>query len=144
MKRYLITGGAGFIGSHIATGLIERGDTVRILDSLVTGKRDNLAHLEVGGGGSGAPVELIEGDIRDFEGVQAACEGVEGVFHEAAQVSVPRSIEEPLESYAVNVTGSLNVVEAAHRAGVRNWPRLREEKTVRKKRQFRKTKQYIF
>jgi UDP-glucose 4-epimerase len=119
MKRYLITGGAGFIGSHIATGLVERGDAVRVLDSLVTGDRANLAHLAVGAVGSGAPVELVEGDIRDFDAVQAACEGVEGVFHEAAQVSVPRSIEEPLESYAVNVTGSLNVVEAAHRAGVR-------------------------
>ena len=119
MKRYLITGGAGFIGSHLATGLVERGDAVRVLDSLVTGKRDNLAHLEVGELGSGALVELVEGDIRDFDAVRAACEGVEGVFHEAAQVSVPRSIEVPMESYAVNVTGSLNVVEAAHQAGVR-------------------------
>ncbi|MDF1798325.1 MAG: NAD-dependent epimerase/dehydratase family protein [Planctomycetota bacterium] len=119
MKRYLITGGAGFIGSHLATGLIERGDSVRVLDSYATGNRDNLAHLEVGEAGSGAPVELIEGDIRDFDTVLAAAEGIEGIFHEAAQVSVPRSIELPMESYAVNVTGSLNVVEAAHRAGVR-------------------------
>ena len=119
MKRYLITGGAGFIGSHIATGLVERGDAVRVLDSLATGDRANLAHLEVGEPGSGAPVELHEGDIRDLDAVRAACAGVEGVFHEAAQVSVPRSIEEPVESYAVNVTGSLHVVEAAREAGVR-------------------------
>jgi len=119
MKRYLITGGAGFIGSHIATGLVARGDSVRVFDSLATGRRSNLAHLEVGEAGSGAPVEFVEGDIRDFDGVHAAMAGVNGVFHEAAQFSVPRSIEAPLESYAVNVTGSLNVVEAAHKAGVR-------------------------
>jgi UDP-glucose 4-epimerase len=118
MKRYLITGGAGFIGSHIATGLVARGDTARVFDNLATGNRDNLGHLEVGDAGSGAPVEFVEGDIRDFDGLLGAMQGVHGVFHEAAQVSVPRSIEAPLESYAINVTGSLNVVEAAFRAGV--------------------------
>jgi len=118
MKRYLITGGAGFIGSHIATGLIQRGDCVRVFDNLATGQRSNLGHLEVGEPGSGAPVEFVEGDIRDFAAVRGAMDGIAGVFHEAAQVSVPRSIEEPMESYAINVTGSLNVVEAAHQAGV--------------------------
>ena len=125
MKRYLITGGAGFIGSHIATGLIQRGDAVRVFDDLSSGNVKNLAHLEVGEMGSGAPVEFIQGDIRDVDAVRAAfgtqcepCE-IEGVFHEAAQVSVPRSIEEPEASYAINVTGSLNVVESARRAGVR-------------------------
>lgn len=122
MKRYLITGGAGFIGSHIATGLVERGDTVRVFDDLSSGNLKNLAHLEVGEMGSGASVEFVQGDIRDVEAVRAAfgAEGeIEGVFHEAAQVSVPRSIEEPEASYAINVTGSLNVVESARRAGVR-------------------------
>jgi len=119
MQRYLITGGAGFIGSHIATGLVERGDAVRVLDSFAGGRRENLAHLEVGELGSGAPVEVAEGDIRDLERVREVMQGgLTGVFHEAAQVSVPRSVEEPLESYAVNVTGSLNVVEAARAAGV--------------------------
>ena len=119
MKRYLITGGAGFIGSHLATGLVARGDYVRVFDNLTGGRRANLAHLEVGDPGSGAPVELVEADIRDFDALKAAMVGLEGVFHEAAQVSVPRSVEAPMESYAVNVTGSLNVVEAAHQAGVR-------------------------
>ena len=119
MKRYLVTGGAGFIGSHLATGLVARGDSVRVFDNLTGGRRANLAHLEVGDPGSGAPVELVEADIRDFDALKAAMVGLEGVFHEAAQVSVPRSVEAPMESYAVNVTGSLNVVEAAHQAGVR-------------------------
>lgn len=119
MKRYLITGGAGFIGSHIATGLVARGDAVRVFDNLAGGRRENLAHLEVGEPASGAPVELVVGDIRDYDAVHAAMEGIEGVFHEAAQVSVPRSVEEPVESYAINVTGSLNVVEGARAAGVR-------------------------
>jgi UDP-glucose 4-epimerase len=122
MKRYLITGGAGFIGSHIATGLVQRGDAVRVFDNLSSGDLKNLAHLEVGELGSGAPVEFVQGDIRDVEAVRAAfgADGeIEGVFHEAAQVSVPRSIEEPEASYAINVTGSLNVVESARRAGVR-------------------------
>ncbi|MFT4709897.1 MAG: UDP-glucose 4-epimerase [Bacteroidia bacterium] len=122
MRRYLITGGAGFIGSHIATGLINRGDSVRIFDNLDSGNLNNLAHLELGEQGSGAPVEFVQGDIRDVEAVRAAfgqSGEIEGVFHEAAQVSVPRSIEEPEASYAINVTGSLNVVESARRAGVR-------------------------
>lgn len=118
MNRYLITGGAGFIGSHIATGLVERGDAVRVFDNLATGRESNLAHLEVGAPGSGAPVEFVQGDIRNFDALVAAMSGIRGVFHEAAQVSVPRSIEAPLESYAVNVTGSLHVVEAARLQGV--------------------------
>ncbi len=118
MNRYLITGGAGFIGSHIATGLVERGDAVRVFDNLATGRESNLAHLEVGAPGSGAPVEFVQGDIRNFGALVAAMSGIRGVFHEGAQVSVPRSIEAPLESYAVNVTGSLHVVEAARLQGV--------------------------
>ena len=118
MSRYLVTGGAGFIGSHITGALAARGDSVRVLDSLVTGRLDNLAALETGELGSGAPVEVLEGDVRDAAAVAQACEGVDGVFHEAAQVSVPQSIEDPVASYEVNVTGTLRVLEGARHAGV--------------------------
>jgi nucleoside-diphosphate-sugar epimerase len=116
---YLVTGGAGFIGSHIATGLVARGDRVRVLDDLSTGRRENLAHLEVGDLGSDAPVELVVGDIGDQAAACRACRGAEGVFHEAAQVSVPGSIEDPLSSYRINVMGTLNVLEAARAEGVK-------------------------
>ncbi|MCZ6598812.1 MAG: SDR family oxidoreductase [Planctomycetota bacterium] len=118
MSLYLVTGGAGFIGSHIATALTERGDRVRVLDNLTTGRVENLAHLEVGGLGSGAPVELLEGDIRDPEAARAGCRGAAGVFHEAAMVSVPRSVEEPELSYDVNAIGTLRVLEAARAEGI--------------------------
>jgi nucleoside-diphosphate-sugar epimerase len=101
---------------------VERGDCVRVLDDLSSGKLENLAHLEVGEMGSGAAVEFAVGDIRDAAAVRMTLGGpgeIEGVFHEAAQVSVPRSIEEPQDSYAINVIGSLNVVEGARAAGVR-------------------------
>jgi nucleoside-diphosphate-sugar epimerase len=119
MSLYVVTGGAGFIGSHLVDALIARGDRVRVLDDLSSGARANLADHEVGEPGSGAPVELIHGDVRDPRAANLACAGATGVFHEAAQVSVPRSIEDPAESYAVNVTGTLVVLEAARRAGVR-------------------------
>ncbi len=110
---YLVTGGAGFIGSHLATALAERGDRVRVLDDLSSGRPENLAHLAVGAPGSGAPVELVRGDITDAETVRRAARGADGIFHEAAQVSVPASIRDPLKSYATNVTGTLHVLEAA-------------------------------
>ena len=95
MSLYLVTGGAGFIGSHIAQALIARGDRVRVLDDLSSGKTANLAPHEVGEAGSSAPVEFVQGEVADAAAVERACEGVYGVFHEAAQVSVPRSIEDP-------------------------------------------------
>lgn len=110
--RFLVTGGAGFIGSHIATALVERGDAVRVLDNLDTGSRDNLAHL-------GDKVEFIEGDITNPEAVAKAAAGVDVVFHEAALASVPRSVAAPLDTNAVCVTGTLNVLQAAKQAGVR-------------------------
>ena len=119
MATYLITGGAGFIGSHLAAALVARGDRVRILDDLSTGRRENLAELEVGAIGSGAPVELLQADVADREAVERGCRGAQGVFHEAAQVSVPRSIEDPEQSFAVNVDGTLRVLEGARAAGVR-------------------------
>ena len=86
---YLVTGGAGFIGSHIAEALVKRGDRVRVLDSLITGRRDNLSSFADG-------VEFIEGDIRDYATILRAAEGVSVIFHQAAVPSVPRSVSELL------------------------------------------------
>ena len=119
MARYLVTGGAGFIGSHLAEALVRRGDHVRVLDDLSTGQVENLQTLGLGPPGSGAPVELLRGSIASSAACRTACEGVEAVFHEAALVSVPRSFEEPLLSYEVNVLGTLRLLEAASRSGVR-------------------------
>jgi UDP-glucose 4-epimerase len=108
--KALVTGGAGFIGSNLALALLARGDEVRLLDNLSTGHRSNLEPL-------GA--ELVEGDLRSYERVAAAVSGVEIVFHQGALPSVPRSIQDPLTSTAVNVEGTLNVLLAARDAGVR-------------------------
>lgn len=121
MALYLVTGGAGFIGSHLATALAERGDRVRVLDNLVTGSLRNLDHLNPGPSGSGAEVELLEGSITDAAAVREACQGVDGIFHEAAQVSVPQSVEDPVGSYEVNVTGTLRLLEGARAAGVERF-----------------------
>jgi len=118
MPRFLVTGGAGFIGSHIVCALAARGDQVRVLDNLATGNLDNLSSLETGAPGSGAEVEVLRGDICDPRAVEAACEGVAGIFHEAAQVSVPQSLKDPVRSYEVNVMGTLRVLEGARAAGV--------------------------
>jgi UDP-glucose 4-epimerase len=119
MSLYLVTGGAGFIGSHLASALVARGDRVRVLDDLSTGREDNLAHLPLGSPGTGAPLELQRGDLSNPTAVAAACEGVDAVFHEAAQVSVPQSIAHPGRSYDVNVSGTLRLLEAARASGVR-------------------------
>lgn len=108
--KYLVTGGAGFIGSHITRTLLERGDQVRILDNFSSGKRENLTGLDV---------ELIEGDLRDASKVAEAVKGMDIVFHEAAFVSVAESMEKPLECLDVNVTGTSIVFEAARKAGVK-------------------------
>lgn len=112
MARYLVTGGAGFIGSHIATALVERGDETRVFDNFSTGHAGNLAHLKNG-------VEIIEGDLLDSSALAAAVKGVDVVFHQAALASVPRSIKDPLETHAACTTGTLNVLDAARRGGVR-------------------------
>ena len=109
--RVLVTGGGGFIGSHLAERLLERGDDVRVLDSFATGRRENLAHLP--------DVEIVEGDVQSFERAHHAVRGCDAVLHEAALPSVPRSIQDPLTTNAVNVTGTLNVLLAARDAGVR-------------------------
>ncbi len=112
MRTFLVTGGAGFIGSHIAEALVARGDRVRVLDNLSTGHLANLDHLS-------GKVEILQGDVVDPHSVAAAVNGVDCVFHEAALASVPRSVERPLDTNAACVTGTLNVLNEARKAGVR-------------------------
>jgi len=112
MSNYLVTGGAGFIGSHIATALVNRGDSVRVLDNLSTGSKENLAHLE-------GQVEFFEGDLLDRRIVDQAVAGIDVVYHQAALASVPLSVEKPLDTNGACVTGTLNVLDAAKEAGVR-------------------------
>ncbi len=106
----LVTGGAGFIGSNLVHALLARGDRVRVLDNFSTGNRHNLAGLP--------DVEVIEGDLRSYERVHAAVRGSELVFHQGALPSVPRSVQDPLTTTAVNVEGTLNVLLAARDEGV--------------------------
>ncbi|HET8854118.1 MAG TPA: NAD-dependent epimerase/dehydratase family protein, partial [Ktedonobacteraceae bacterium] len=112
MARYLVTGGAGFIGSHIVAELVLRNHWVRILDNFSTGRRSNVESLL-------PRVDLIEGDLRDFDTVRQAANGVDVIFHEGALPSVPRSIQDPLGSLATNVQGTQHVLIAAREAGVR-------------------------
>lgn len=111
-ETYIVTGGAGFIGSHIAERLLREGHRVRIIDNFSTGKRENLAHLN-------GDLELHEVSITDREALPPIFEGVDYVFHQAALPSVPRSIDDPLTSNEYNVTGTLNVLLAARDAGVK-------------------------
>jgi nucleoside-diphosphate-sugar epimerase len=111
MSHYLVTGGAGFIGSHLAEALVARGDEVRVVDSLVTGHRENLAGLPA--------VELIVGDLADPDVARRAMQGVDVVLHQAAIPSVPRSVQDPVTSHRANVDATLNVLVAARDAGVR-------------------------
>jgi UDP-N-acetylglucosamine 4-epimerase len=109
----LVTGGSGFIGSHVCDALLERGMAVRCMDNFATSKRSNVAHLE------GRPAfAMVEGDIRDAEACRNAMVGVRAVVHLAALGSVPRSIADPLSSHATNLTGFLNVLDAARLEGV--------------------------
>ncbi len=110
MKKTLVTGGAGFIGSHIVRALLERGDYVRILDNFSTGKRENIVGLDV---------ELLEGDLRDPKILAASLVDVELVFHQAAFVSVPQSMDVPTACLDVNVNGTGILLEAAQKAGVK-------------------------
>jgi UDP-glucose 4-epimerase len=111
-SSFLITGGAGFIGSSIARALLGRGDRVRIIDNFFSGRRENLADIASG-------VELIEADIRDDAALARAVSGVEVVFHEAAIPSVPRSLADPISSHDANATATLKLLMAAKKAGVR-------------------------
>lgn len=110
--RALVTGGGGFIGSHLVDRLNRDGYTVRVLDNFATGHRENLSH-------AWKEIELIDGDIQSYERVHNAVRGCELVFHQAALPSVPRSIQDPLTSNASNVTGTLNILLAARDEGVR-------------------------
>ena len=111
MANYLVTGGAGFIGSHLSEELVRRGHQVRVVDSLITGKRDNLAHVP--------GVEFVEGDLADPAVARRAVEGMEFVLHQAAIPSVPRSVKDPITSNRANVDATLNTLVAARDAGVR-------------------------
>lgn len=112
MTTVLVTGGCGFIGSHLVHALLARGDRVRVLDSLVSGERANL-------GDDLSRVELFAGDLNDSSVVTDAVKDVEFVFHQAALASVPRSIEDPLATHAACATGTLNLLHAARQAGVK-------------------------
>jgi UDP-glucose 4-epimerase len=114
MARYLVTGGAGFIGSNLVAALVDAGERVRVLDNLSTGYWENLDGIA-----EQSAIERIEGDIRDPEAVARAAKGVEVVFHQAALGSVPRSVEEPIESDSVNTGGTVTVLDVARRQGVR-------------------------
>jgi nucleoside-diphosphate-sugar epimerase len=111
MAHYLVTGGAGFIGSHICEELARRGETIRVVDSLITGKRANLAHVP--------NVEFLEGDLADVSVATRAVRGIDYVLHQAAIPSVPRSVEDPITSNRANVDASLNLLVAARDAGVK-------------------------
>ena len=112
MATDLVTGGAGFIGSHLVTRLVEEGRAVRVLDNLCSGFRENLAHL-------GDRVKFIEGDVTDRDCVAEAVEGVEVVYHHAALASVPLSVEHPLKAHEACVTGTVTLLDACRQAGVR-------------------------
>src|SRR4051794_37049297 len=111
MANYLVTGGAGFIGSHLTEELLRRGHRVRVADSLITGKRSNLEHL--------SGVELVEGDLAEPGVAERAVKGIEYVLHQAAIPSVPRSVTDPIASNRANVTATVNVLVAARDAGVK-------------------------
>src|SRR5262245_7952624 len=111
MSHYLVTGGAGFVGSHLSEELARRGHRVRIVDSLVSGKRHNFAHIPT--------AEFMEGDLAEPGVAERAMKGVDYVLHQAAIPSVPRSVKDPVTSNRANITGSLNVLVAARDAKVK-------------------------
>ena len=111
MASYLVTGGAGFIGSHLAAELLRRGHRVRVADSFITGKRENLDAIK--------GVELVEGDLAEMAVAEKAVAGMEYVLHQAAIPSVPRSVDDPVTSNRANITATLSVLEASRKAGVK-------------------------
>ncbi len=115
-KKILITGGAGFIGSNLCDYFIEKNNHITCLDNFATGKRENIAHLK-----NNKNFKLIEGDIRDLETCKKACEGIDYILHQAALGSVPRSINDPITTNEVNVSGFLNMLVAARDANVKRF-----------------------
>jgi nucleoside-diphosphate-sugar epimerase len=111
MSLYLVTGGAGFIGSHLTEELVRRGEQVRVVDSLITGHRKNLAHL--------SGIDFLEGDLADLAIAKRAVQGVDYVLHQAAIPSVPRSVEDPITSNRANIDSTLNLLVAARDARVK-------------------------
>src|SRR4051812_35713666 len=111
----LVTGGAGFIGSHVVERLLKDGMHVRVLDNFSSGRRENLEFAK----GAGAALDVIDGDLRDLATVERAVRGVDVIYHQAAMRSVPRSIDDPLGANDNNVTGTLHVLDAARRHGVK-------------------------
>ena len=120
MAIYLVTGGAGFIGSNLAEFLVRQGEKVRVLDNLVNGRYENLSFLETLPGAK-KHLEFIEGDICDPETAYQACKGVDYILHQAALGSVPASVEDPEEYHRVNATGTLTLLRAAAKAGVKRF-----------------------
>lgn len=114
--RFLVTGGAGFIGSQLAEAILAAGASVRVLDNFFSGKRENLENVRRS---TGEEVELVTGDLRDADTVRAAVEGIDYVLHEAALPSVPRSVADPEASHAVNATGTLLLLQASRKATVK-------------------------
>lgn len=114
VRRVLVTGGAGFIGSHLVDALLARGAHVRVLDNLSTGRLENLMSVM-------DSIQFVQGDLRDPDAVAQAVQGMDDVLHQAALPSVPRSVADPLATHEVNATGTLNLLEAARDAGVRRF-----------------------
>lgn len=114
MAKYLVTGGAGFIGSHIVEELVRREEEVRVIDNFITGKRENLSPFL-------DKIELIEGDIRELELCRQAVKDMDHVLHQAALPSVPRSVMDPITSNEINITGTLNILNAAQEEGIKSF-----------------------
>jgi len=112
--RFVVTGGAGFIGSHIADALVHRGDEVVIVDNLFSGRMENIRHLV-----NTSNVTFVNGSVNDQALLQEACTGADGIFHEAAVTSVPRSVKDPVATNEANVSGTLNVLVAAQKCGIK-------------------------
>jgi nucleoside-diphosphate-sugar epimerase len=112
MERCLVTGGAGFIGSHLVENLLKQGHSVRVLDNFETGSRSNLAEWQ-------KEIEIVAGSVEDVDTVNRVVRGIDWIFHEAARVSVPQSIEDPAGAHSVNSTGTLNILIGARNSGVK-------------------------
>ncbi len=121
MARFLVTGGGGFIGSHLTEALLRRGDDVTVVDDFSSGRRENLAEVDAWAAEGGSQFRLVEGDIKDPEVCRRVVEGNRFVLHKAAIPSVQRSVKDPVATNAVNVDGTLNLLQAARRAEVERF-----------------------